>query len=345
MRGVWRKIFYTTFLFGTALIGWFGLAYYESYNFAAKTAARVVLPHGTGVAEIGEILYQQGLINNPMFFKFYSRITEQGHKLKAGEYEIPAGSRMPDIVSLLASGKTIRYAFTIPEGYTIFEVCDKLAKQNFMPLATCDALVHDTSFLREPASATTLEGYLFPETYLFDKLTTPPQMIQAMVDQFYNHVTDDVLQKVRERGLTVHRWVTFASLVEKETGVAFERPLIAGVFYNRLQVGMLLQTDPSVIYGVKNFDGNLTRKHLETDTTYNTYTRNGLPIGPIANPGWESLQAVLSPFATEAYYFVAKGGGQHYFSKNLTQHNRAVQYYIFKNGAQPEPGEEAKMPR
>lgn len=340
-----RRLFFAFVIIGLAILGWVGFAYYESYNYTAKTTARVVFAKGTGANEIANQLETDELIRSALFFKLYLRITEQGQKLQAGEFEIAAGSRMADIVNLLVSGKTITYAFTIPEGFTIADVCHKLAKQNFMTLPTCEALVRDSSFLKDPASATTLEGYLFPETYLFDKLTTPPQMIAAMVAEFYKHVTEDVLQQIRARGLTLHRWVTFASLVEKETGVGYERPLIAGVFYNRLKVGMLLQTDPAVIYGIKNFDGNLTRKQLETDTPYNTYTRNGLPIGPIANPGWEALKAVLQPLDTEAYYFVAKGGGRHYFSQNLQQHNRAVQYYIFKNGVVPEPGEEEKIPR
>lgn len=321
---------------------WCGFAVYESYTYTNTTTQRLSWPKGTGVRRIAEDLEAKNVIRSALFFELYLRFSDQAHLLKAGEYEFVQGATAHDVVLMLVNGKTIRYSLTIPEGYNLRQICQKLTSQKFMTDLECTQLTHDVSFLKDSAGIQSLEGYLFPETYLFDRQITPREIIHAMVDQFYKHITDDDLQKIREQGLTLHRFVTFASLVEKETGAEFERPLIAGVFYNRLKAGMLLQTDPSVIYGIVDFDGNLTRRHLETDTPYNTYTRSGLPIGPIASPGLSALRAVLNPKKTEAYYFVAKGGGEHYFSKTLSQHNRAVQYYIFKNGPTPEPGEETK---
>ncbi len=303
----------------------------------------VVVEKGTGVRQLARQLQAQRLIVSALFFELQLRFSGQAGKIKAGEYEILAGSTPAGIAALLASGRGRRYSITIPEGYNIHDVCRKFSEKNLMPLADCQALVLDTSFLREPQGIGSLEGYLFPNTYFFEKATTPRQMIQAMVNEFYAQITPERLELARSRGLTLQQWVTLASLIEKETGVAEERPLIAGVFFNRLRKGMLLQTDPTVIYGVKNFNGNLTKKDLQTDTPYNTYTRAGLPVGPIANPGLASLLAAIEPYPTEAYYFVAKGLGRHYFAKTLDQHNRAVQYFQLKTGTPPSPGEEEKF--
>jgi len=330
-----RQFLGLVFLLCVIGVSFIGFSFYKASVFRTEFTQRVIIRQGFGVRDIGHILYQNKLIQSPFIFQIYLRFTGDATKLKAGEYEIVAGSRMQDVIELLLSGKTVRYAVTIPEGYNLREVCQRLEKNGAMSFSVCDSLVHDTSFLREVNGAQSLEGYLFPETYLFEKHISPRQIIQAMVDQFYKKITPERLAEANQHGLSLHQWVTFASVVEKETAIASERPLIAGVFYNRLRLGMLLQTDPTVIYGISNFDGNLTKKHLMTDTPYNTYTRAGLPVGPIANPGLESLLAVLRPVQTEALYFVAKGEGRHYFSKSLEQHNEAVRYFIRKKGAPP----------
>jgi UPF0755 protein len=148
-----------------------------------------------------------------------------------------------------------------------------------------------------------------------------------MVARFVQHFGSDQQERARQLNLTRHQVVTLASIVEKETSVGAERPLIAGVFFNRLKRSIRLQSDPTVIYGIKDFDGNLTREHLKTDTPYNTYTRTGLPFGPICNPGEASIQAVLDPTSSSYLYFVAKKDGTHHFSKRLAEHNAAVRRY------------------
>jgi UPF0755 protein len=172
-----------------------------------------------------------------------------------------------------------------------------------------------------------LEGYLFPETYTVTTTTTPVEVVRAMVAQFERQLTPELLAAAKARGLDRHALVTLASIVQKEAGTVEEMPLIAAVFLNRLRMGMRLQADPTVIYGIVDFDGNLTRRHLLTPTPYNTYTRAGLPPGPIASPGLAALKAAAEPAQSNALYFVARGDGRHEFNTTLEAHNRAVRRY------------------
>jgi UPF0755 protein len=169
-----------------------------------------------------------------------------------------------------------------------------------------------------------LEGYLFPDTYKFARNLSVESILRSFVTRFNQHFGPAQEERARQLGFTRHQVVILASVVEKETAVPEERPLIAGVFLNRLKRRIRLQSDPTVIYGLNEFDGNLTRAHLSTDTPYNTYTRRGLPAGPICNPGAESIQAVLNPATTPYLYFVAKKDGTHHFSTSLAEHNSAV---------------------
>jgi UPF0755 protein len=174
------------------------------------------------------------------------------------------------------------------------------------------------------APASTLEGYLFPDTYRFARGLPAERILRRMLARFEQEFRSVQQQSGRQLGLSRHEVVILASLVEKETAVATERPLIAGVFFNRLRRGIPLQSDPTVIYGLERFDGNLTRAHLQADTPYNTYTRQGLPAGPICNPGAAAVRAVLNPASTPYLYFVAKKDGTHQFSSTLAEHNAAV---------------------
>jgi UPF0755 protein len=175
-----------------------------------------------------------------------------------------------------------------------------------------------------PIKSKTLEGFLFPETYKFSKASTEKTILKKMVDTFFQKLPVNYEQLAKKVGLTFYEAIILASIIEKETSVPAERTLIASVFHNRLKQRMRLQTDPTVIYGIKNFDGNLTRKQLRTRTPYNTYINYGLPPTPIANPGLESLMAAVKPANSNYIYFVAKGDGTHAFSVNYQQHKRAV---------------------
>ncbi|MEJ2039528.1 MAG: endolytic transglycosylase MltG [Desulfosarcinaceae bacterium] len=217
---------------------------------------------------------------------------------------------------------------TIPEGYTFKQIASELARlgladeQAFIDLASDPATVHDFGLEGE-----TMEGYLFPDTYYFPKGLPAKSIMAKMVERFRQQVPREWSQRARQLGLSLYQVITLASIIEKETGDASERPLISSVFHNRLKKHMRLESDPTVIYGIKNFDGNLTRKHLTTRTPYNTYTIRGLPKGPIANPGRDAIRAALYPAQTDFLFFVSKKDSTHHFSKTIEEHNRAVRKY------------------
>lgn len=287
----------------------------------------VTIPKGSGVRAVGRLLAEKKLITDDIRFLIVARYTKTAGKLKAGEYEIAYNLTPVEVLRVLEQGKVYYHAVTIPEGYDLVQICTIFAehgwgdKQDFMRLATDPAFIQSLGI-----DAETLEGYLFPDTYFLTRSTaTTETIIQLMVKRFQAVVQD--LPVNRQQRFTLHQIVTLASMIEKETGAAHERPLIAGVFLNRLDRKMRLQSDPTVIYGVDGFDGNITKKDLRRSTPYNTYVIHGLPPGPICSPGKEALKAVLFPAETKALYFVARNDGTHVFSTTLRAHNQAVQKY------------------
>lgn len=219
---------------------------------------------------------------------------------------------------------------TFPEGLRMSEMFILLKRQNYDNKGKYKEIVNNPNFIRSlnlPAKTPSLEGFLFPETYKFAKDTSEKTILKTMVGTFLKKVPADYAIEAQKVGLTYYEALILASIIEKETGAANERRLIASVFHNRLKLNMKLQTDPTVIYGIKDFDGNLTRKLLRTRTPYNTYTNHGLPPTPIANPGLESLNAAVNPEQSDYLYFVAKGDGTHEFSTNYGDHKRAVTKY------------------
>lgn len=296
----------------------------------------LTLPKGSTLRRMSRELAASGVIADPTIFEALARLSRQEGLLKPGEYEFPAGMRASEVLEKIVAGKIKLYKLTIPEGFNLKDIETPLAALGFIDVAGWSQAVRDPAWLAtQKVNAPTAEGYLFPDTYLVEKGVSGPELASRMIRTLRQKVTPEIEALLREKNLTLHQWVTFASLIEKETGEASERPLIASVFYNRLRTGMLLQTDPSVIYGIPQFNGNLTRDDLMRDTPYNTYTRPGLPPGPIASPGWEALMAVLHPAVSDYYYFVGKGDGTHYFSKTLEEHNQAVQFYQLHQGEPP----------
>jgi len=308
---------------------------YTSLHYQNPEQTVVNIKKGTSVKKIASILEENRVIENKIWFEVYLRISNQAHQLKAGEYEFKAGQDAFAVIDRMILGLVKTYKFTIPEGYNIHEVCTVFVENLLMSKEECEHEIRRTDLLKERDSIKTLEGYLFPDTYVYESDTPSSDFVKMAVALFYKKVGEERIQKAKQMGLSLHELITFASIVEKETGIPSERPLIASVFHNRLKKGMLLQTDPTVIYGVKNFDGNLRKRDLLTDTPYNTYMRPGLPVGPICNPGLDAIDAVLEPVDSDYLYFVAKGDGSHYFSKTIEQHNRAVRYYQLKQGSAP----------
>ena len=287
----------------------------------------VDIPRGAGVRGIGALLAAHGVLDNDIRYLAMVYFSGLQTKLKAGEYSIPLGMTPPQVLELLVSGQTLRHHVTIPEGLTAAQIAAVFEQEGWVKQARFLALVRDAAFIRQLGiEADSLEGYLFPETYtLVRNEADEAAIIRMMVARFQQIWQGLVLPESLE--LNRHQLLTLASVVEKETGVAAERPLIARVFYNRLAKKMRLQADPTVIYGLPDFNGNLTKADLKKETPYNTYLIPGLPPGPICNPGLAALEAVLHPVESDALYFVAKNDGTHIFSTNLADHNRAVQHY------------------
>ncbi|RTZ95089.1 MAG: endolytic transglycosylase MltG [Deltaproteobacteria bacterium] len=273
-------------------------------------------------------LEDAGLICSPFRFRLLARYNGQDKQIKTGEYRLTPGQSPAEILATLVDGKIILYRLTIPEGYTLRQIAHSVAAAG---LASADDFLraaNDPELIGSLAiDAPSLEGYLFPDTYYFPRTVTPSAIIRTMVRRLNAVFTPAWKTAAKEKGLTVHQVLTLASIIEKETGDPGERALISSVFHNRLKKGMRLESDPTVIYGISGFDGNLTRRHLRTPGPYNTYLNTGLPPGPIASPGAAAIKAVLFPEKTPYLFFVARKDGTHQFSTHYAAHQRAVRKY------------------
>lgn len=283
---------------------------------------------GSGAHAAGEQIAAAGVPIEPLLFNLLARATDKSAKLKAGSYELKPGTTPLRLIDQLVRGEFAQESLTIIEGWTF--------KQMRQAMAAHKGLKHDTAALSDQSLMAKIspeypqpEGLFFPDTYLFAKGASDLQIYKQAHTMLMTHL----LQAWDKRDPALpyknpYQALTMASIVEKETGQKSERGMIAGVFVNRLRLGMLLQTDPTVIYGMgDNYEGKIRKRDLETDTPYNTYTRGGLPPTPIALPGVQSLTAALAPARTEALYFVSRGDGTSQFSDNLPDHNRAVNQY------------------
>ncbi|MCD6586462.1 MAG: endolytic transglycosylase MltG [Desulfobacteraceae bacterium] len=283
---------------------------------------------GQSFTKITDNLFSQNLISSKIKFKLITRIRKSDRRLIAGEYELSTAMPPLAIIKQLTDGSVRLHRLSIPEGFNISQIAENVAAAGFCNKQSFISAARDEEFVRKiNLSASTLEGFLFPDTYYFSNDVSPQQIIGAMVARFHQAFLPEWKIRAKEMGFSVNEVITLASIIEKETGVASERPIISSVFHNRLKRKMRLATDPTVIYGIKNFNGNITKKDLKTYTPYNTYMIAGLPPGPIANPGSESIKAALYPAETKYLYFVAKRDKTHYFSSTLAEHNRAVRKY------------------
>jgi UPF0755 protein len=249
-----------------------------------------------------------------------------------------------EILDRMVTGKMVQRRFTVKEGSSIWEIGPLLAKVGITTRVEFEAGLTNPTFLKElKIPAPSFEGYLFPQTYQFPRGTKSKKILSTMLDQFNANWEVEWDARLVELGMTKHEILTLASIVEKESGDAEEQPMIASVFANRLKKRMRLQADPTVIYGLPDFNGNLTKEDLLTHTPYNTYVIDGLPPGPIANPGESAIRAALYPTQSDNLYFVANGRGRHIFSSTLSAHNEAVVKYQknpAKKGSQDENSKE-----
>ncbi len=294
----------------------------------ATEATRVHVRPGMSFAEVRALLARKRLIRNPRLFDLQARLRGGARRMQAGVYALKASMSPREIYRRLSEGRVVQRTFTVPEGSSLREIARTIERAELAGEQEILALARDASFLRElGVPADSLEGYAFPDTYHFPEGVSARKILAFMVRTMHRKFSPALREQAREMGFTLHQALTLASIVEKETAIDAERPLVAAVFVNRLRRGMRLQSDPTVIYGLPRFDGNLTRKHLRHDSPYNTYRRRGLPPGPIASPGLASIAAAVRPARVKYLYFVAKKEGGHQFSRTYREHRRAVNRY------------------
>jgi UPF0755 protein len=326
------KVFITGF-WGLLVLIWImiSLFYYQGTRPASQDSRSITfdVQPGMTLKQVAFELFNQRLILSPNAFQAIAYIQDKEKQIMVGEFSLSPSMLPTEIILRLTSGKTILYPLTIPEGYRITEIASLL---NIQGLANSEVFIlqtQDKNLIKSMDIPTdSLEGYLFPDTYYLSKLTPEKKIVQKMVNTFKEKVIQSkLLKSAKKSPLSLHEIITLASLIEKETGLDSERKLISSVFHNRLRKNMRLQTDPTVIYAIEKFDGNIRKRDLKIDSPYNTYRYKGLPPGPISNPGIKSIEAAISPIKSNHLYFVSRQDGSHHFSSTLVEHNQAVKKY------------------
>lgn len=291
----------------------------------------VEIPQGASAAEIRRRLVDAGVVRDGYLFRVALWWTGEAQSLKAGEYRFDRAITPIDVVHKLARGDVYTRRITFPEGLTIAEMAKVYESHGLGTAKDFIAAARDVKLIEDiDPHATDLEGYLFPETYALPRRAPASRMIAAMVDRFRSTIAQDVAQRAEAQGFSIRQVVTLASLIEKETARAEERPLVSAVYRNRLKVGMAMQADPTVVYALEkagHYDGNIHKEDLTFDSPYNTYKYPGLPPGPIAAPGKASLEAAVAPADVAFIYFVSRNDGSHVFAQTLAQHNANVHEY------------------
>ncbi len=312
-----------------ACFGIFSMTRFTQTPFPAPDKSIVfTIEPGQSLGLIAANLETQGLISDRFRFRIYARYIKVAARLKAGEYLFTPPRTPGQILDQLVKGKVRLHSLTIPEGLNMTETAQLVQKAGFGTADEFLALCQDPEFISAlKVESHSLEGYLYPDTYFFPKNSPCRQVIQTMVNTFHRVYGPKWINQTQALGFSVHEIVTLASLIEKETGDGAERPLISSVFHNRLSRKMRLESDPTSVYGDKEFSGKIRRKHLQRKTPYNTYQIPGLPLGPIASPGALALEAALFPAASAYLFFVSKNDTTHQFSETLEAHNKAVRKY------------------
>ncbi|MEI6125223.1 MAG: endolytic transglycosylase MltG [Pseudomonadota bacterium] len=331
-----KKYFFYACLLFFIIIGLTAFRFYyfciTPFRSTPPVTALVTIPEGSSLKKIAGILETQGLIGEQLWFALLAKLKKAEHTIKSGDYSINLPLSPVDILEKLLRGEVILISMTVPEGSTIFDIARIIENAGFASAESIVQKATDPLFVKPFGfDNESLEGFLFPDTYRFRKKTDPEIILSRMATRFKDVFDNEINSIQAERTLSAREIIILASLVEKETPQPDEKPVIAGVFFNRLKNGMRLECDPTVVYGVKLedplFQGRLRRKHLQKATPYNTYQIHGLPYGPICNPGLESIRAVLKPAAVDYLFFVSKNNKTHQFSRTLEEHNSAVRQY------------------
>lgn len=330
-----RALFAVGVLTGLAVIALLGSAFlihrYMHMPVSLHDDVSFVIEPGVGLRQVSLRLHERGIISEPEFFQWYSRLQGKAGSIRAGEYRILAGVTPAQLLDQFVAGDVMLHSLTVVEGWT-FAQMQALVANHPAVRATANGKTATSIMAAIGDQTLSPEGQFFPDTYHFPRGTADMEIYRRAHALMRERLADAWSARQPDLPLkSAYEALILASIVEKETALESERAAIAGVFIRRLRRGMRLQTDPTVIYGLgPDFDGNIRRRDLETDTPYNTYTRSGLPPTPIALPGGGALRAAVQPQAGEELYFVATGlgDGSHYFSSTLEQHNQAVQRYL-----------------
>lgn len=287
--------------------------------------ARVTVPSGASMRLAADSLEAAGVIGSAKLFSVYAKVTGRDRNIKAGTYILDRGASWNEIVNSLVAGKGIVLTLTIPEGWDMKTIIPTISRVMTVPTSELDSAVRDTALIRRlNVPIPTLEGYLFPETYLLPESSEALPIVRRLVAEFERRWKPDWNAQLEKLGMTRHQVITLASIIEKEARVATERPTISAVYHNRLKRGMMLQADPTVLYALGRHENRVLYRHLEVKSPYNTYRNVGLPPGPIASPGSASIEAALFPADVPFLYFVAHPDGHHEFTSTMREHNEMV---------------------
>ncbi|NIP37973.1 MAG: endolytic transglycosylase MltG [Candidatus Dadabacteria bacterium] len=327
-------IFFFLILFVIALLSAYYLFNYYTKEFAYNSEIKLVeINKGESVTKISKKLLDNKIIFNDKLFVLYVRINKLEGSLKAGEYEFSKNLTIKDVTERLINGDVKLRKVTIPEGLTLKQIAQVFERNNLFSATEFLSALEDQNLKQEllGSEINSYEGFIFPETYNYSKDAGPEEFVRMMV-AMHKKVFDELRPNYNEENdLSDYEILKLASIIEKESGANSELRTISSVFHNRLRIGMKLDSDPTIIYGMgDSYDGNIRKRDIEQYTAYNTYHIQGLPPTPISNPGKAAIEAAMNPEQTEFLFFVSMGNGTHYFSKNYKEHRRAVYNYQIK---------------
>ncbi len=311
-------------LIGACAIGWYWYAVHIDRSHPAQST-QVIVPRGSTFTAIADQLAQQGVVGNAFAFRLLARLAHADVAVHAGGYQFAPHETSAEVLhALLTGGAQVATWVTIPEGFTAAQIADRLQNEGVGQAPALLSSFMSTTLVVDGTRTKSLEGFLFPSTYLVPLGATPGQIIKQLTGQFFKELPADAAARAKALHVTVPQAVTVASLVEREAKIDADRPMIAAVIYNRLRLNMPLQVDATIEYALPHHKAELSYADLKIDSPYNTYLHSGLPPTPIANPGKPSLEAALHPAKTDALYYVYCGNGHHVFAKTLAQHQANV---------------------
>ena len=319
------------FLFAIDSIGFIVSAWTNPYKNYSEMEKIVLINPGTSSLEIADQLEKAGVVSHRFYFLFYHKTMRWSRTLQAGEYLFKNPLTIYEVADHLIEGRVNYQELTIPEGLSLFEIPDLLEKAGLSKTKNICGILNNTGLIADLApNAKNLEGFLFPDTYRWTRNTSAEALVIKMIKRFRQVLSTHLSDQIPQSSLNLMQIVTLASLIETEASLNFERPIVSAVFHNRLNKGIRLQSDPTVIYAAKQrgmFRGRIFQSDLDFESPYNTYSTMGLPPGPIASPGLESLKAALNPADVDYFYFVSNNQGGHIFSRTFREHQKAVRSY------------------